>query len=163
MESEKKVLSKKEKRKEVFRAIKFTLFSISAGLIEFGSFTLFSLLPGYYKGIYWIPATASLLLSIIWNFTLNRRFTFQSAKNIPVAMLQVLAFYLVFGPISIWLAQMYLIDTLGWNELLVKGIVMAVNFITEFLYQRLVVFRTTIDTNDIAQKEKEKEEREQQA
>ena len=78
-------------------------------------------------------------------------------------MLQVLAFYLVFGPISIWLAQMYLIDTLGWNELLVKGIVMAVNFITEFLYQRLVVFRTTIDTNDIAQKEKEKEEQEQQA
>ena len=152
-EEKKKVLTKEEKREEFYRAIKFTLFSISAGLIEFISFSLFSLLPGYYPGLYWAPATASLLLSVIWNFTLNRKFTFQSASNVPIAMLKVLAYYVVFGPLSIWLAQMYLIDTLGWNEFLVKATVMVINFVTEFLYQRLFVFKTTIDTNDIAKKE----------
>ena len=152
---EKETISKEEKKKEVWRMIKFTIFSISAGVIEFVSFSLFTILPGYYKGIYWIPATASLLLSVIWNFTLNRKFTFQSASNVPIAMLKVLAYYLVFGPLSIWLAQMYLIDTLNWNEILVKAAVMLVNFVTEFLYQRYFVFRKTIDTKIVSFKKKE--------
>ena len=157
MEKEKTPLTKEEKRKEFWRAVKFVLFSISAGLIEFGSFTLLTLIPALKPAsMYWIPATISLILSVIWNFTLNRRFTFQSANNVPIAMLQVFAYYLVFGPLSIWLAQMYLIDTLKWNELLVKGFVMLVNFITEFLYQRFVVFRTTLDTNDVAKKKEQK-------
>lgn len=149
-----KILTKEEKRKEAIRQIKFTLFSISAGAIEAGSFALFTLLPGYYKGIYWAPATASLILSVIWNFTLNRKFTFQSANNVPIAMLKVFAYYVVFGPLSIWLAQMYLIDTLGWNELLVKGIVMLVNFVTEFLYQRFFVFKDSIDTKVVTFKKR---------
>ena len=147
-----------EKRKGAIRQLKFTLFSISAGLIEAGSFALFTLLPGYYKGIYWAPATASLILSVIWNFTLNRKFTFQSANNVPIAMLKVFAYYLVFGPLSIWLAQMYLIDTLGWNEFLVKAIVMFVNFVTEFLYQRFFVFKDTIDTKVVTFKKEQKVE-----
>ena len=72
-------------------------------------------------------------------------------------MLKVLAYYVVFAPLSIWLAQMYLVDQLGWNEFLVKAVVMVVNFITEFLYQRFFVFSKTLDTNDIAKKQKEKE------
>ena len=147
MDNEKTTLTKEEKRKETIRVIKFVLFSISAGIIEFVSFTIFSLLPGYNNHYYWVAALASLLLSVIWNFTLNRKFTFQSAKNVPIAMMQVLAYYAIFAPLSIWLAQMYLIDTRGWNELLVKATVMLVNFITEFLYQRFYVFRTTLDTN----------------
>ena len=153
MENEKTPLTKEDKRKETIRVIKFVLFSISAGVIEFLSFTIFSILPGYNNSYYWVAALASLILSVVWNFTLNRKFTFQSAKNVPVAMMQVLAYYIVFAPLSIWLAQMYLIDTLGWNELLVKGTVMFVNFVTEFLYQRFYVFRTTLDTNEKAQKE----------
>ncbi len=155
---EKKQLSKEEKRREFWRTIKFVLFSISAGLIEFGSFSLLTLIPYLaLKENYWIPASVSLTLSVIWNFTFNRKFTFQSANNVPIAMLKVLAYYLVFAPLSIWLAQMYLVDQLGWNEFLVKAVVMLVNFITEFLYQRFFVFGKTIDTNDIAEKQKQKE------
>lgn len=151
-------LSKEEKRKEIWRTIKFTLFAASAGLIEFGSFSLLTLIPYLaLKENYWIPALISLILSVIWNFTFNRRFTFQSANNVPIAMLKVLAYYVVFAPLSIWLAQMYLVDQLGWNEFLVKAVVMVVNFITEFLYQRFFVFSKTLDTNDIAKKQKEKE------
>ena len=158
MKNENTTLTKEEKRKELWRIIKFVLFSISAGVIEFVSFTLLTLIPALKpSSMYWIPATISLLLSVIWNFTLNRRFTFQSANNVPIAMLKTICFYLVFGPISIWLAQMYLIDTLGWNEILVKGVVMLTNFITEFLYQRFFVFKKTIDTNDIAKKKQLKE------
>jgi len=150
MENEKKQLTKEEKRREIFRAVKYTLFAASAGIIEFGSFTLLTLIPELNPelnhSIYWIPALISLVLSVIWNFTFNRRYTFQSANNIPVAMLKVLAYYVVFAPLSIWLAQMYLIDTLEWNEFLVKAIVMLVNFITEFLYQRFFVFRDSLDT-----------------
>ena len=158
-EKEKKTLTKEEKRIELWRSIKFLLFSISAGVIEFGSFSLLTLIPYLaLKENYWIPATISLVLSVLWNFTFNRKFTFQSANNIPIAMLKTLGYYLVFAPISIWLAQMYLIDQLGWNEFLVKATVMVINFITEFLYQRFIVFGKTLDTNDIAKKKKEKQE-----
>lgn len=150
MEKEKKVLTKEEKQKEFFRVIKFILFSISAGVIEFVSFTLIALIPGLNpevdKSVYWIPALISLILSVLWNFTLNREFTFKSANNVPKAMAQTIAYYIVFAPLSIWLAQMYLIDQLGWNQYIVKGIVMLVNFVTEFLYQRFYVFRDSIDT-----------------
>ena len=150
---------KKIDKKEVLRAIKYTLFAASAGLIEYGSFTLFAFLPGYNKlDWYWVAASASLTLSVIWNFTFNRKFTFQSANNIPIAMLKTLAYYAVFGPLSIWLAQMYLIDTLEWNEFLVKAVVMLVNFITEFLYQRFYVFGKSLDTKPVHFKKKEKEE-----
>ena len=162
MENEKKQLTKEEKRREIFRAVKYTLFAASAGIIEFGSFTLLTLIPELNPelnhSIYWIPALISLVLSVIWNFTFNRRYTFQSANNIPVAMLKVLAYYVVFAPLSIWLAQMYLIDSLEWNEFLVKAIVMLVNFITEFLYQRFFVFRDSLDTRVKKAKLKNKEE-----
>ena len=152
---------KKIDKKEVWRAIKYTLFAISAGVVEFVSFTLFTLLPGYYKEQwYWLAAATSLILSVIWNFTFNRRFTFQSANNIPVAMLKTLAYYAVFGPISIWLAQMYLIDTLGWNEFLVKAAVMFVNFVTEFLYQRFFVFGKSLDTRQKKNKKQKQKENE---
>ena len=151
-------LTKKEKRKEIWRAIKYALFAASAGIIEFGSFSLLTLIPYLaLKENYWIPASISLVLSVVWNFTFNRKFTFQSANNVPIAMLKVLAYYIVFAPLSIWLAQMYLVDQLGWNEFLVKAVVMLVNFVTEFLYQRFFVFGKTIDTNDIAEKQKQKE------
>ena len=162
MENEKKQLTKEEKRREIFRAVKYTLFAASAGIIEFGSFTLLTLIPELNPelnhSIYWIPALISLVLSVVWNFTFNRRYTFQSANNIPVAMLKVLAYYVVFAPLSIWLAQMYLIDTLEWNEFLVKAVVMLVNFITEFLYQRFFVFRDSLDTRVKKAKLKNKEE-----
>lgn len=139
-------------KKELWRTIKFALFSVSAGIIQFGSFTLMTLcLP---DSPYMVRYLISLVLSVIWNFTLNRKFTFQSANNVPVAMLKVAAFYAVFTPLTT-IGGGYLVDTLGWNDFLVEILTMALNFVTEYLYDRFVVFRGSIDTNDIAKKAEE--------
>ncbi len=135
-------------RKEFWRALKFLLFSASAGIIEIASFALLNELTNW---SYWPCYLIALVLSVLWNFTLNRRFTFRSANNVPVAMLKVAAYYAVFTPLSTWLGS-WLADTVGWNEYLVTGINMALNFVTEYLYDTFVVFRGTIDTNDLAKK-----------
>ena len=130
------------KKKEVIRAVKFALFSASAGLIEFASFALLNEtlhLP------YHVSYIVALVLSVLWNFTLNREFTFQSAANVPVAMLKVACYYLVFTPLST-LLEHALTGNLGWNEYLVTAINMVLNFVTEFLYQRFYVYRDSIDT-----------------
>ena len=128
--------------KEFKRVVKFTLFSISAGLIEMG---VFALLNELLHLPYWVSYFIALVLSVLWNFTLNRKFTFQSAANVPVAMMKVAAYYVVFTPFSSWLEH-YLTMSLGWNEYLVTAINMVLNFVTEFLYQRFFVFGKTIDT-----------------
>jgi len=139
-------------KQELWRAVKFTLFSISAGIIEIVSFTL---LENFTNWPYWTCYLIALVLSVLWNFTLNRRFTFRSANNVAVAMLKVAAYYAVFTPLTT-LLEKYLADTLGWNAYLVTAINMGLNFITEYLYDTYFVFRGSIDTNDLAQKEKEK-------
>ncbi len=130
------------KKKELWRVVKFTLFSISAGLIEIVSFTLFNELLHL---PYWLSYLVALVLSVLWNFTLNRKFTFQSAANVPAAMLKVAGYYAVFTPLSTLLEHL-LAGRLGWNEYLVTGINMALNLVTEFLFQRFVVYRDSIDT-----------------
>ena len=142
------------RKKEVMRAVKFALFSASAGIIEFAAFALLNEtlhLP------YYVSYIAALVLSVLWNFTLNRRFTFQSANNVPKAMLLVALFYCVFTPLTGWLEHVYTM-TFGWNEYIATILNMALNLVTEFLYDRFVVFRDSIDTNDIAQKHKAEEE-----
>lgn len=141
-----------DKRKEVLRIVKFVCFSISAGVIELGSFTL---LNEFTNWSYWPCYLIALVLSVLWNFTLNRKFTFQSANNVPVAMLKVFAYYCVFTPLTTLLGN-YLAETLQWNEYLVTIINMALNLSTEYLYDRFFVFRTSLDTSKKA-KSKEKE------
>ena len=131
----------KDNKAPLWQAVKFTLFSISAGVIQIGSFALLEI---FIKD-YWIPYLTSLILSILWNFTLNRKFTFRSAANVPVAMLKVLGFYAVFTPATTLLGS-YLADTLMWNDYLVTGINMGLNFVCEYLYQRYFVFRDSIDS-----------------
>lgn len=135
-------------KKEMFRGLKFGLFSISAGIIEIAAFTLLNELT---KWRYWPCYVLALVLSVVWNFTLNRRYTFQSADNISIAMIKVLCFYLAFLPASTLLGN-YLADTRMWNEYLVTLLIMLSNFVLEFLYDRLFVFRKTIDTNHLAEK-----------
>ena len=142
-----------EKRKEILRVIKFVLFSVSAGIIEIVSFTLLTQLT-YWQ--YWPRYLIALVLSVLWNFTLNRKFTFKSANNVPLAMMKILAFYCVFTPVTTILGN-YLAENLGWNEYLVTGLNMLMNITTEYLYDRFVVFGKTIDTNDIAKKKAYKE------
>lgn len=142
---EKKSMS--PKAKEFWRAVKFLLFSISAGAIQMGSFALLNELTPWGDEPFGVCYLVSLLLSIIWNFTLNRRFTFQSANNVPVAMAKTLAFYVVFTPATIFLGN-YLTGTLGWNDYLVEFINMCLNFVLEFLYQRFYVFKDSMDTRE---------------
>ncbi len=122
--------------------MKFLLFSISAGIIEIGTFTL---LNEVLKLDYWLSYMIGLILSVIWNFTFNRKFAFKSASNVPIAMIKVLCYYAVFTPLST-LLEKYLTG-IGWNEYLVTLINMVINLVTEFLYQRYFVFRNSIDTN----------------
>lgn len=136
-------------RKELIRSLKFFLFSVSAGIIELAAFSLLNELTHWsYCPCYLI----ALVLSVLWNFTLNRRYTFQSANNVPKAMALVFLFYCVFTPASTLLGS-FLADTLGWNEYLVTALNMAANFLVEYLYDRFVVFRGSIDTNSLAQKQ----------
>lgn len=131
------------KKNELMRTVKFTLFSISAGIIQIGTFTLMNELLHW---DYWVSYLISLVLSVVWNFTFNRKFTFKSAANVPIAMMKVFGYYLVFTPLST-LLEKYLTETCGWNEYLVTVINMVINFVTEFLFDRFVVFRDSIDTN----------------
>ena len=133
------------KHKELLRTLKFVLFSISAGLIEIIAFSLLNELTGW---SYWPCYLIALFLSVLWNFTLNRRYTFQSASNVPVAMLKVFAFYCVFTPVST-IGGSYLADTLHWNEYLVTALNMVCNLTLEFLYDRFYVFRDSIDTREM--------------
>lgn len=125
----------KEKNKQLWQVVKFTLFSISAGLIQIGSFALLEI---FIKD-YWIPYLISLVLSILWNFTLNRRYTFQSAANVPVAMAKVFGFYLVFTPVSTYLGD--LAEGAGVNDFVILLLTMVANFVLEFLFCKFLVYR----------------------
>lgn len=129
-------------KKELLRTIRFTLFSVSAGIIEIAVFALLERLTPW---SYWPCYLIALIASVVWNFTLNRNFTFQSAGNVPVAMAKVALFYAVFTPASTWIGN-YLAETLLWNEYLVTGLNMIANFVLEYLYDRFFVFRDSIDT-----------------
>ncbi len=136
------------KKKEAFRAVKFGLFSVSAGIIEISLFTILERLTPW---PYWPCYLIALVASVVWNFTLNRRYTFQSANNVPVAMFKVACFYAVFTPATTIMGN-HLAEDLLWNEYLVTGLNMVLNFITEFLYDRFFVFGASIDTNERARR-----------
>lgn len=142
----------RDSKKEFIRALKFTLFSISAAGIQILADVICNELIGLPE---WLSYLISLVLSVLWNFTLNRKFTFQSANNVPVAMLKVAAFYLVFTPLSTWWTAVLttgagwtIICTqgLGWNEYVVLAGTMIINFVSEYLYNRFVVFGASLDT-----------------
>ena len=133
------------KHKELLRTLKFVLISISAGVIELLAFSLLNELT---RWSYWPCYLIALILSVLWNFTLNRRYTFQSASNVPVAMLKVFAFYCVFTPLST-VGGNYLAEALLWNEYLVTALNMVCNLTLEFLYDRFYVFRDSIDTREM--------------
>ena len=129
-------------KKELIRTIKFTLFSISAGIIEIVLFTLLDKFTGWN---YWPKYLIALIASVIWNFTLNREYTFKSANNVPIAMIKVAIFYAIFTPASTILGN-YLAENLEWNDILVTLLNMLCNFVLEYLYDKYVVFRGSIDT-----------------
>ncbi len=134
-----------QKKTELKRTLKFVFFSASAGVIQILSFTLFNELLTMKN---WLAYLISLTLSVLWNFTLNRRFTFKSAANVPVAMAKVALFYVVFAPLSTWWTAALTEQSYGicWNPYLVEVLTMLANFVLEYLYQRFFVFAKSLDT-----------------
>ena len=132
-------------KKTLWQAVKYLLFSVSAGLEQAGVFALLTYVV--FRGqdqLFWLCNLIALVCSVLWNFTLNRKYTFQSANNVPIAMLKVAAFYVVFTPLSTWAGNW--LCGIGWNEYLVLILSMLSNFVLEFLYQRFFVFGASIDT-----------------
>ncbi len=128
-------------KKEFVRSLKFVACSVSAGVIQLASFALLGL---FFKA--WVSYAISLTLSVLWNFTLNRKFTFCSANNVPVAMLKVALFYAIFAPLSTWWTKVFTEPPFLWNAFVVEIATMLINFITEYLYQRFWVFGKSLDT-----------------
>jgi len=131
------------KNNDILQFFKFTLFSASAGIIQAASFTLMNEIARF---PYWPAYLIALILSVLYNFTINRKFTFRSAANYPLAMLKVLGYYLVFTPLSTWWGDR--LTGIGWNDYLVLGGTMLVNFVTEYLFCRFVVYRHSINSAD---------------
>ena len=129
------------KKESLLQMLKFTLFSISAGVIQVASFTVLNELLHW---IYWPAYLTSLILSIVWNFTLNRQYTFKSAANIPVAMAKLFGFYLIFTPLSTWLG--HLAEGAGINEYVVLAVTMLSNFVLEFLFCKFVIYKNQENT-----------------
>ncbi len=149
--------NKTTQKENLMQTVKFALFSASAGIIQAGSYAL--LVWGLKKItgnepshiVCYLP---SLILSVLWNFTFNRKFTFKSANNVPVAMLKVAAYYAVFTPLSAYLGG--LAEARGVIKPIIEAVTMLCNFVTEFIYDKFVVFRGSENTNDIAKKEQNK-------
>lgn len=131
------------KKQNIIQVIKFALFSASAGIIQILTFTLLTELTDLEYMFCYLPA---LILSVLWNFTVNRKFTFKSANNIPIAMLKVALFYCVFTPLSTWWGKE--LTALGVNDYIVEIGTMAVNLVTEYLYCRFFVYRNSMNTRD---------------
>ena len=161
-------MAEMNKKDNALQAIKFALFSASAGIIQVGSFTILNelVLPnihienekimGILSAEYGVCYLIALTLSVLWNFTFNRKFTFKSATNVPVAMLKIFAFYCVFTPVSTIIGETVMRNT-SWEfaEYIVLVCTMMTNMVTEFLYCRFVVYKNSMNTNDLAKKEKE--------
>ena len=150
--------------KELWRAIKFTLFSISAGAIQIISSTILKLVLDsvidtnatvvfirQQPTSTFVADTVGLALSIIWNFTFNRKFTFKAASNVPLAMALAFLFYVPFYPFQTWYVPMVEenLASIGfWGYLIGLGTCMIINFVLEFLWQKFVVFRGKVDSNE---------------
>lgn len=158
---------KMSKKDNVLQALKFAAFSASAGVIQVVTFTLLNelvpqtnstnaILQWFFNSEYGANYLVALILSVLWNFTFNRKFTFKSATNIPVAMLKIFGFYCVFTPVSTILGEMVAQRT-TWEfaEYIILAVTMMTNMITEFLYSRFFVYKDSMNTNSAAKKKKE--------
>lgn len=159
-----------QKNGSVWQAIKYFLCAASAGLIQFVTFTIMK--TAFDKtgvtesmGTMWffqdinkttfIATTIALGLSVLWNFTLNRKFTFKAANNVPLAMGLAFLFYVPFYPFQTWYVgavENAINNSVGyeasWGAIIAEGTVMLINGILEFCWQKFVVFRNSGKTEE---------------
>lgn len=139
-ENNKITMQKKSKKAQLWEITKFTLFSISAGVIQLLSFELLYNWIGW--KLWWPSYLISIVLSVVWNFTFNRKFTFKSASNVPISMTLALLFYVPFIPASVFGGAA--LEGIGWNGTLVTILMMVINFALEFLWDKFVVFNAKV-------------------
>lgn len=140
-------------KETIIQILKFVAFSMGAGIIQIVSYTIIHELTDW---AHWKCYLPSLILSVLYNFTVNRRYTFKSATNVPVAMLKVALFYCVFTPVSLYLG--HLAEIQGINNYIIEIVTMGCNLVTEYIFCRFVVYRNSMNTNKLAEKDKEKAE-----
>lgn len=129
-------------KKEAFL---FTLFSLSAGIIQISSFSLLNLIDSW---SYWSKYLVSVLLSVLWNFTFNRKVTFKGTNNIYLAMSLTLVFYVFFIPITTILGN-YFEKNLNVNGFLILIVTMILNFVLEFVYTKFVIYKKGEEIADV--------------
>lgn len=143
------------KKQQFLQFLIFTGFMISAGVIQFVTTGLLSTWTGLMSedsGYYWIAYLVGLVLSVIWSFTFNRKFTFKAANNVPLAMCLVLLYYCAFTPLSTFGANAIVnawkdAAGAGWDknyEMVITASMMLINFGTEFIWDKLVVFNQKV-------------------
>ena len=125
-----------DKKQNLLQTVKYVLIAASAGIVQAVSFALFE---EVLHMPYWPSYLIALILSVVWNFTFNRKYTFHSTSNLPKAMFLVFLYYLVFTPLSTWWGNV--LTAAGWNDYLVLALTMFINLVTEFLFQKYVVFK----------------------
>ncbi len=139
---------KNSKNENLMQTLKFVIFSGSAGAIQLLTETILLEICHFDDlGLVWLASTIALILSVLWNFTFNRKFTFKDASNITIAMLKVAAFYVVFTPLQLLWTHL-LVDKNGANEYLILAMTMIINLVSEFFYQKYFVFKKPASTSD---------------
>ena len=135
---------KPSKNQQFIQFIKFTLFSASAGAIQLLSTTILHQWTGWLLDYYWLAYIIGLTLSVIWNFTFNRKFTFKAANNIPLAMTLVIIYNCIIV-VPLALGGDALVNLWGeqWG-ILVTAISLLINFITEFFWDKYIVFNQKV-------------------
>lgn len=147
---ERKELRSLEAKQELIRMAKYGFFAASAGIIQAISLVF---LQEFLLVDYWLAYAIALTVSVLWSFTFNRKFTFKSSNNVPLAMLKISLFYAIFAPSTIWAVRVLTGADYNFNPYFVEGEIMASNFILEAIYYRFIVFGASINTNEYGQKE----------
>lgn len=135
---------KLSKKQQFLQLLKFTVFMASAGAIQLLSTTTLHQWTGWLADYYWVAYVIGLTLSVIWSFTFNRKFTFKAANNVPLAMVLVIIYNcLIVIPLA-WGGD-ELVKLWG-NDLgiVVTIITMLINFVTEFFWDKFIVFNKRV-------------------
>lgn len=162
---------KAARKKKAKRFLKYAIIAISGGLIQLTAYIILSdaikldkhvSFDAIYQKQPWLteifydPDTGktyglsyfiAVSLSVIWNFTFNRKYTFKSASNVPKAMLLFVLYYAFSIPFNCWaIVQLNKLVVFPLSDKVILICIMLANGLPAFFYQRYVVFGRSLDT-----------------
>lgn len=128
----------------------FLYFSLGAGVIKLVSFLLLSLIDSGHGAVLVLAEIVSVVLSGLFNFTWNRKFTFRSTNNIVPGMF----LYGLYSLIATPAVASFIVDLTrrGWADWLAKAMKMALHFILDSLYCKFVIFRQVKERASVRKK-----------